>query len=146
MVLLCRCERVIPGSGLPRVCEQFYGEDDGFYNITFRNGLRNTVDNLKTEFSNLLGYAESCNNFTLNYVCYYYYPVCHLTTGVVSYICKSSCGLLVNNHHCSDLLSLASNAIENVDVPEPETDCNRLARLPEEPTAVAEECISIEGK
>ena len=146
MVLLCRCERAIPGSGLPRVCEQFYGEDEGFYNITFMNGLRSVTDNLKTEFSNFLGDADPCVQYVLNYICYYYYPVCNLTTGVVSYACISSCGLLVNNQHCSDLLSLASDRIEDANIPEPEADCGRPARLPEEPTVVAEECISIEGK
>ena len=144
MVLLCRCERVIPGSGLPRVCEQFYGEDDGVYNNTFRDGLRIVIDSLETEFSNL-GDAESCISFALNYVCYYYYPVCNLTTGVVSYTCRSSCGLLVNIEHCSELLSQASDLIEDANIPGPEADCERPARLPNEPTVVAEECISIEG-
>jgi len=62
MISLCRCERAIPGSPLPRVCEQFYGEDDGVYNDTFRDSLRNVIDNLATEFSNMLGDAESCIN------------------------------------------------------------------------------------
>jgi len=98
-IQLCRCETA---SGLPRLCNQFY--DDGYYNETLRNGLRMLIDDLGMEFA-ASNDNEPFVNLVLNYLCYYYFPVCNLTTGVVSYTCISSCGLLVNNAVCSSLLS-----------------------------------------
>ncbi|XP_065911219.1 uncharacterized protein [Dysidea avara] len=102
-----------------------------------------TIDDLETELSTTHN-DSGCVDYALNYLCYFYYPVCSLTTGVVSYTCTSSCGLLVNNQNCSDILSLASNRLENNNFPEPEADCERTSRTPETPMVVAEECISIE--
>jgi len=102
------------------------------------------IDDLGMEFA-ASNDNEPCVNLVLNYLCYYYYPVCNLTTGVVSYTCISSCGLLVNNAVCSSLLSQASTAIEDALIPEPESDCEITSQTVVAPTAVADQCISIEG-
>ncbi|XP_065909293.1 uncharacterized protein [Dysidea avara] len=139
-----RCAAVNMGAGQPRSCMDYYDSrnNEGFFNNTHRDMLRRTVDNISDSFR---AHGGQCVNLTLHYLCYYYYPVCDLTTGVVMPSCTSSCNLLVNNQNCSDLLEEARVIINQMSptVPFPEYDCARTYDTNGEPNNISEQCREI---
>ena len=105
--------------------------------------LRRTIDDISSELSTRNG---PCVDLVLRYLCYYYFPVCNQTTGVVAPSCTSSCNLLVNNQECSDFLAEARMRIDQISIPIPDPDCQMTFHTEGQPDEVSDNCIAIEGR
>ena len=133
------------GAGHPGSCEQYYDSDnnEGFFNDTYK--IQRTINNITGSFRARGG---QCVDLILHYLCYYYYPVCDLATGVVMPSCVSSCNLLVNNEDCSDLLEESIVILNQLSpsVPAPEYDCALTYDTLGEPIRISEQCKEIDSK
>jgi len=140
----CSCNQATGPNGIPRSCEQYYSQDDGFFNATLRGMIRRALDNISDELSTRNG---PCVDLVLRYLCHYYFPVCNQTTGVVTKSCTTTCNLLVNNQMCSDFLRDASMSMEQIfNIPAPDIDCQMTFATAEQPDEVSDNCIALEGQ
>ena len=106
--------------------------------------IRRALDNISDELSTHNG---PCVDLVLRYLCYYYFPVCNQTTGVVTKSCTTTCNLLVNNQMCSEFLRDASISMEQIfNIPAPDTDCQMTFVTAEQPDEVSDNCIALEGQ
>ena len=142
LLYVCRCEGI---SGLFGQCRQHYASDDGFFNETINGPIRTALENISRIF-NARG-EQKCVDLILQYLCYYYFPVCDLSTGEVTTSCVSTCNLIVNNQDCSNLLEEARDIFNQIDrnIPTPNYNCLMTYVTRTEPTDISNECIEIEG-
>jgi len=109
VVLSFRC---VPfdSNQLPVTCKGYYDTNGGYFDGSTIDGLQMILDE---EIANSIpDDAETCVDFVQRYLCYYYFPVCNLTTGVILPSCSASCNLLTNNQDCKVLIQTATRAIE----------------------------------
>jgi len=96
---------------LPMVCEGYYDSNSGYFNGSTITELQMILDEEIT--NSIPDNTATCADFVQRYLCYYYYPVCNLTTGVILPTCSPSCNLLTNNQDCKTLIRAATRAIES---------------------------------
>ena len=132
------------GAGYPQTCRSYYAFGEGFFNDTLKGRLRRSLDNITRIFD---GRDSQCVDLILRYLCYYYFPVCDLSTGVVTTSCVSTCNLIVNNQDCSNLLEEARDIINQIsaNTPVPNYDCTRTYDTISNPTLISEQCREIES-
>ena len=95
---------------LPMVCDGYYDTNSGYFNGSAIDELQTILDE---EIANSIpSDADTCVDYVQRYLCYYYFPVCNLTTGVIIPTCSPSCNLLTNNQDCKALIQPATRAIE----------------------------------
>ena len=131
---------------LPRSCNNrgFYHRDgtvfQGKLNSSLGRSLDRTFDTLNTEYS---GNSE-CVESVQRYLCYYYFPLCDISTGEITPVCDSNCESLFGNDDCSDVLAAASEELRTYNVPTPDESCSRTHQPFVNPS-VSNDCIEIEG-
>ncbi|XP_065910180.1 tyrosine-protein kinase receptor TYRO3-like isoform X2 [Dysidea avara] len=92
------------------VCDGYYDTNSGYFNGSAIDELQTILDE---EIANSIpSDADTCVDYVQRYLCYYYFPVCNLTTGVIIPTCSPSCNLLTNNQDCKALIQPATRAIE----------------------------------
>ena len=57
--------------------------------------------------------SDLCVETLQKYFCYYYFPLCNLTTNHIIPVCSWNCNLLYNNEDCLSLLNAARVEIQN---------------------------------
>ena len=151
---MCRCVPFSEGI-VPMSCEMgkvFNVDDPSAYgnineNEMFPPHFEQTLDNLLIGTSSESEDHDSCVQLIREYFCGFYYPLCDLETGIIIPVCSSSCNMIFNNEHCSNLLKDARRTIRqrNVNVLPSGESCEEtftpLTNTPE--PAVSHECIDI---
>ena len=131
---------------LPRSCNNrgFYHTDDtvfqGNQNNSLGRAIDGTFDNLNAEFSS----NSECVESVQRYLCYYYFPLCDMTTGDIIPVCDSNCELLLENVACSNVLVVASEGLRTHNVSIPDESCSRTHQPFINPV-ISNDCIEIEG-
>ena len=129
---------------LPRSCNnrEFYSGDDAVFN---GNQIRRLGRALDMTFNTLNAETDSeCVESVQQYLCYYYFPLCDVTTGGINPVCDSSCESLFENDDCSGVLMLASQELRTHNIPTPNELCTRTHQSFVN-TTISDECIEIEG-
>ena len=90
------------------LCESYYyySGSDGYINGSEISGLLEVLQRISDTFQ-----SESdnvCIELMEHYLCHYYFPSCNMTTGEITPVCSSSCGLLINNEDCSKLMEITN--------------------------------------
>ena len=122
------------------LCESYYSGSDGYINGSEISGLLDTLQKISDTFQ-----SESdniCIQLMENYLCHYYFPSCNMTTGEITPVCSSSCGLLINNEDCSKLMEITNMQLIQYNITSP-FDCLHTNQML--PPTVSENCFSIEG-
>ena len=151
---MCRCvpfeERIVPKSC--NMGKVFNVDDPSAYgNINeseiFAPRLKRALDDLLIGTSSESEDHESCVQLIREYFCGFYYPLCDLETGIIFPVCSSSCNMIFNNEHCSNLLMDAIRTMEQqniTEVPSGESCEETFVPLTNTPEpAVSHECIDI---
>ena len=124
------------------LCETYYSGSDGYINGSEISGVLETLqkisDTLQSESDN------ACIELMENYLCHYYFPSCNMTTGEITPVCSSSCGLLTNNEDCSELMKIINMQLKQNNVTSP-FDCLQTYHMLINSPTVSENCLSIEG-
>ena len=124
------------------MCERYYSGSDGYINGSEISGLPEVLqrisDTLQSESDN------ACIDLMENYLCHYYFPLCNMTTGEVTPVCSSSCGLLINNKNCSELVKITNMQLKQYNIT-PHHECLQTYHTFFNPPALSENCLSIEG-
>ena len=126
------------------LCQRYYSGSDGYINRSEISGLLEVLqrisDTLQSESDN------ACIDLMENYLCHYYFPLCNLTTGEITPVCKSSCGLLINNEDCSKLVEITNMELKQYNIT-PRHEClqTHVHHTFINPPALSENCLSIEG-
>jgi len=138
---------------LPMVCEEYYDTtSSGYFDGSRISGLEAILDEEIT--NSIPDDAEFCVDFVQRFLCYYYFPVCNLTTGAIIPSCSASCNLLTNSQDCRVLIQTATRAIEqrisNVPVEDntnnsPGGTCLRTFNASYTNATTFTDCIRIEG-
>ena len=124
------------------MCDGFYSGSDGYINGSEISGLPEALQTISDTFQNET--YNTCIELMESYLCHYYFPSCNMTTGEITPVCKSSCGLLINNEDCSKLVEITNIQLKQYNIT-PHHECLRTHRTFINPPALSENCLSIEG-
>jgi len=132
-------------SQIPRFCCRFYSASDGYFNGSVISGLQMALNRVNNTFQSDSNNLNPCLDLMEQYLCYYYFPLCNVTTGEIIPVCSSSCALLRNNEDCSHLLKITNEEIEWDNVSLPGDMCTQTYRNYANAPQISTNCISIEG-
>ena len=139
LMYLCPYRCVSPSSSdddFGILCKRYYGGSDGYINGSEISGILEVLQEISNNESD-----NTCIQLMENYFCHYYFPSCNLTTGKITPVCKSSCGLLRNNEDCSKLVEVTNMQLKHT----PLHDCLQTYHMFINLSALSENCLSIEG-
>ena len=141
----CRCEspNETDATDFVRLCERYYGHSDGYFSGNEITGLQEALHKISGTFQSELD--NSCIELMENYLCHYYFPLCNMTTGEITPVCRSSCALLLNNQDCAQLREIADEQLKQHNVTPPGDKCLQAYSTYVNSSAVSENCLSIEG-
>ena len=74
------------------------------------------------------------------------FPVCNLTTGEITLVCRNSCALLENSKNCSELRKIANSELEVKNIVSPGDSCIETYHSYANSPVVSEDCLLIEGR
>ena len=139
-----RCVPVNGSSNTIGFCRSYYSSEDGYFNGSKISGLQTTLQAINDTFQN--DTDNPCVPLMLQYLCYYYFPVCNLTTDEITPVCGSSCTLLANTEDCPELREIANSELERNNVVPPDDSCVQTHRSYVIPPIMSDSCLSIEGQ
>ena len=119
----------------PVFCRRYYNDSEHYINGSIESGLQvQILGEINGVFQSDSYNLNPCVEVMENYLCHYYFPLCNQTTGEITPVCRSTCGLLANNEDCFELMKITNMKLihENDSV----GNCQAL---------VSENCLSIEG-
>ena len=146
--LHCRCLSPTQGNGVPEFCADLglYNGDDGYFNgseiLFLWTALNDIFDMLNSNPRN----DSDCVEPVQLYLCYYYFPVCDISTGEIFPACDESCDLLFNNNDCLDLMIIAYQEFRLYGLPPlPDESCFPTYRYFNRSASLSDTCTEIEG-
>lgn len=141
-----RC--VLPDDSTNRViplCAPYYSPGVGYFDGSQISGLRQALERISNAFDDDEYNQNPCVNFMLNFLCYYYFPLCNLTTEAFTPVCDSSCYLLELTVDCPELRDFAYDELERDNVNAPDESCFQTHRSYVNPPRMSGDCVAIEG-
>ena len=143
-----RCLNPTQANGVPGFCGDLgsYNGDDGYFNgseilylLTALNGIFDILN------SNPHNDSECAEPVQL-YLCYYYFPLCDMSTGEIFAVCDESCDLLFDIDDCVDLMRTAHQQFGLYDLPPlPNESCFPTYRHFNRTPSLSDACTEIEG-
>ena len=82
--------------------------------VYVERGLQEALHMINDTFQSELD--NSCVELMENYLCHYYFPLCNLTTGEITPVCRSGCALLLNNQDCAELREITNEQLNQHNV------------------------------
>ena len=125
-------------------CRSYYSSEDRYFSGSILSGLQTALQASNDTFQN--DTDNPCVPLMLQYLCYYYFPVCNLTTDEIIPVCRSSCTLLANTEDCPELREIAISESERNNVAPPDDSCAQTHRSYVNPPVMSDSCLSIEGQ
>ena len=127
------------------LCERYYSYRDGYFCGTGPGitGLQEALHMINGTFQNEPD--NSCIELMENYLCHYYFPLCNVTTGEITPVCRSSCALLLNNQDCTELREIANEQLNQHNIIPPDNKCLQTYSMYVNSLAMSESCLSIES-
>ena len=120
--------------------------NDGIFSGTRINGLERVLGILfNTSLNAESANASDCAEAVQRYLCYYYFPVCNMTTNEIVPVCTDTCELLYLNDDCLGLLVNASVDLMRESVPVPDDSCTQTSRSFSNVPMISNNCTAIEG-
>ena len=129
----------------PGFCRRYYNDSEHYINGTIESGLQVILSEINGIFQSDSYNLNLCIELMENYLCHYYFPLCNQTTGEITPVCRSSCGLLANNEDCIELMEITN---EKLNLSQFDSVGNCLLNQTNHessPALVSENCLSIEG-
>ena len=130
---------------LPISCVRYYSPGNGYFDGNEIIGLQMALSRISYAFHNESDDLNLCIELMEQYLCYYYFPLCNLTTGETTLVCSSSSALLVNNEDCSELRTIANRELEQDDIVPPDDVCIQTYSTDINTSVISGNCLSIEG-
>ena len=125
-------------------CRRYYSSEDGYFSGSTLSGLQTTLQAINDTFQN--DTDNPCVPLMLQYLCFYYFPVCNLTTDEIIPVCGSSCILLANTEDCPELREIANSELERNNIAPPDDSCAYTHRSYVILPVISDSCLSIEGQ
>ena len=155
LAIFYRCSPFVERT-VPLSCKKFYnvtgipskGNING--SLSIFPSIRQAIDGLLNNTSSTSKDHDSCVQLVQRYFCDFYFPLCDVSTGVITPVCESSCNLLFNNEVCFNLLLNATSMIrqQGISLVPSDISCEDTFLpliLTTEDDDDSEECTSIEG-
>ena len=124
------------------ICGRFYNDGDHYYSRNVLSGLQVALSRIYLMFQSE---SNPCVDFMLNFLCYYYFPLCNPANNKIIPVCNRSCILLGNNEDCSALRASARTELQQDNIIPPDEACIQTHRNYVNNFTVSENCFSIES-
>lgn len=131
-------------NGIIPLCAPYYTPGVGYFSGSQLSGLSSALQRISEAFDDE-HHDNPCVDFMFSYLCYYYFPLCDLTTEAITPVCNSSCFLLELTVDCPELRDLAYAELERDNVAPPNEDCSQTYRSYVNPPRMSGSCFRIEG-
>ena len=143
-----RCLRPTQGNGVPEFCADlgFYDSNDGYFNGSEIRFLQRALSDTFVTFTSNPYNDSECVEPVQLYLCYYYFPLCDISTSEIIPVCDESCDFLFDNDDCLDLMTIAYQEFALYDLPPlPDESCFPTYRNFARPASLSDICAEIEG-
>ena len=126
------------------LCAPYYSPGIGYFSGSQLRGLNSALQRISEAFDSVYN-QNPCVDLMLNYLCYYYFPLCNLTTETVTPVCNTSCFLLELTVDCPELRDFAYAELQRDNIAPPGESCSQTYRSYVNPPRMFENCFAIEG-